>query len=176
MKKIIIMAAATAVLGAGVAYAQDGRRGQAREMTRAEATTRAQAQFAQMDLNKDGRLIATELEQAFEQRRAERQQRMQERLSQMTPEQRARMEARRAEWQAKGGGPGAAPRGGGNLAKMLGPNGVVTQAQFVEHALKRFDQMDANKDGVIKGSERPQRGNRGQRMNHDQHQQDGSDE
>lgn len=171
MKKIVIATGFAAAALSSIALAQPAgpRPGPAPDMTRAQAIAQAEQLFARLDLNRDGQVVTQEVQQAFELLRTERQKRMQERLAQLTPEQRAQMEARRAEFQKRRaeagaqrrgpGGPGGpgGPRGPrGFNPQMLGPDGVATLAEFREQAAQRFDRVDADRNGIITAAERQQ--------------------
>jgi 23S rRNA-/tRNA-specific pseudouridylate synthase len=39
---------------------------------------------------------------------------------------------------------------------MFGANGVITQAEFRQRALERFDRMDLDRNGVVTAAERQQ--------------------
>lgn len=138
--------AATAV--AGAAYAQHAGKGAS--VTRAEAQTRAEQQFARLDANRDGKLDQTD--------RTARRAAMFDRIDADHNGQisRAEFDAHHA------GGPGMhrAHRGGRGMGAGAGPmaearkDGAVTQAEFTSAALQRFDRADANKDGTVTAEER----------------------
>jgi hypothetical protein len=102
-------------------------------ITRAEAIAQADARFAQMDTDRDGRVTGGEM-RAY---RAALHDRM-----------------------VASGRDGPAPPPGGRkhdgMGRRMNPNGdgSVTREAFTARALKRFDRMDANHDGTIDATER----------------------
>ena len=101
--------------------------------TRAEAIAQAGARFAQMDTDRDGRVTAGEM--------------------------RAYRTAMRDRMVAKGRDVPVPPPGGrkqDGMGRQMDPNrdGSVTREEFEARALKRFDRMDANRDGTIDATER----------------------
>jgi hypothetical protein len=105
-------------------------------VTRAEMIAEADARFAAMDTNKDGKV---------------------------TPEERdAAREAMRAQW--RGGGGGNGPRGGG-AGMRGGGDREMSRAETLDRAGQRFDRLDTNHDGKLDAAElaaaRPMRGPRG---------------
>ena len=171
MKKTITLSLVGAALLAttGVAAAQGGqdapRRGPAAEVTRDQALARADARFARLDANRDGRVTADEARQAGEARRAERQGQMFDRLdanrdgaiSREEFGQRQAMRGERREGRAMRGGRRGMHRMGGMQARgarMFGADGVVTREEFRAQALQRFERLDANRDGTITAAER----------------------
>jgi Ca2+-binding EF-hand superfamily protein len=142
--------AATTV--AGAAYAQAANRDA--PVTRAEAQAKAQERFARMDANKDGKLDQADREA----RRAA----MFDRLDTDNNGQisRAEFDAAATSRGERGGKKGWGGRGGGRhhggmmMGKMADGNATVTQAEFVQKALERFDAMDANRDGTVTKEER----------------------
>ena len=178
-KQITLGLSIAALLSAGSAFAAPGQAtGQGRAkvdadgngtITRAEAQASATTRFARMDVNKDGKI-----DQADRQLRRETMKtRMFERLDtdkngQLT----------KAEFNAGSGHGGRGKRvatndqddagvahrgrGHGRRGGMMGmgrmadadSNGAITQAEFQATALKRFDAMDANKDGQVTQAER----------------------
>ncbi len=108
---------------------QDGNR----VSTRAEAIAQADARFAQMDTDHDGRITAGEM--------------------------RAYREALHDRMVASGRDVPVPPPGGrkhDGMGRRMDPNGdgSVTRDEFEARALKRFDRMDANHDGTIDATER----------------------
>ena len=102
-------------------------------VTRAEAIAQADARFAQMDTDRDGRVSATEM--------------------------RAYRTAMRDRMVARGRDVPVPPPGGAKhdgMGRRMDPNrdGSVTREEFQARALKRFDRMDANRDGRIDATER----------------------
>ena len=101
--------------------------------TRAEAIAQADARFAQMDTDHDGRITAGEM--------------------------RAYREALHDRMVASGRDVPVPPPGGrkhDGMGRRMDPNGdgSVTRDEFEARALKRFDRMDANHDGTIDATER----------------------
>lgn len=119
--------------GGGLMRADANRDG---VISRAEMIADAQARFAAMDADKDGKVTGDEREAAREAMRAQR----------------------------PGGGQGG--RGGGLGGGMRGdPDRVVTREEDAQRAGARFDRLDANHDGKLDAAEiaamRPMRGPRG---------------
>ncbi|GAA0666256.1 hypothetical protein GCM10009102_15180 [Sphingomonas insulae] len=112
-------------------------------ITRAEMIADAETRFAAMDADKDGKVTAAERDAA-----------------------RAAMRARRRDGAT--GGPDGGPRGGGGggFGMRGDPDGdaVLTRADAVQRAGKRFDRLDTNHDGKLDAAEmaagRPMRGAR----------------
>ena len=101
--------------------------------TRAEAIAQADARFAQIDTDHDGRITAGEM--------------------------RAYREAVHDRMVASGRDVPVPPPGGrkhDGMGRRMDPNGdgSVTRDEFEARALKRFDRMDANHDGTIDATER----------------------
>ncbi len=101
--------------------------------TRAEAIAQADARFAQMDTDHDGRITAGEM--------------------------RAYREALHDRVVASGRDVPVPPPGGrkhDGTGRRMDPNGdgSVTREEFEARALKRFDRMDADHDGTIDATER----------------------
>ncbi len=101
--------------------------------TRAEAIAQADARFAQMDTDRDGRITGGEM--------------------------RAYRAALHDRMVASGRDVPVPPPGGGKhdgMGRRMDPNGdgSVTREEFEARALKRFDRVDANHDGVIDATER----------------------
>ncbi|VVT31949.1 conserved exported hypothetical protein [Sphingomonas aurantiaca] len=101
--------------------------------TRAEAIAQADARFAQMDTDRDGRVTAGEM--------------------------RAYRAAVHDRMVASGRDVPVPPPGGGKhdgMGRRMDPNGdgSVSREEFEARALKRFDRIDANHDGVIDATER----------------------
>ncbi|RXD07404.1 hypothetical protein EQZ23_05010 [Sphingomonas sp. UV9] len=102
-------------------------------VTRAEAIAQADARFAQMDTDRDGRVSAGEM--------------------------RAYRTAMRDRMVARGRDAPVPPPGGAKhdgMGRRMDPNrdGSVTREEFQARALKRFDRVDANHDGRIDATER----------------------
>ena len=109
------------------------RQGTDRVSTRAEAIAQADARFAQMDTDHDGRITVGEM--------------------------RAYREALHDRMVASGRDVPVPPPGGrkhDGMGRRMDPNGdgSVTREEFEARALKRFDRMDANHDGTIDATER----------------------
>ena len=101
--------------------------------TRAAAIAQADARFAQMDTDHDGRVTAGEM--------------------------RAYRTAMHDRMIASGRDVPVPPPGGAKhdgMGRRMDPNGdgSVTREEFEARALKRFDRMDANHDGTIDATER----------------------
>jgi Ca2+-binding EF-hand superfamily protein len=169
MKVIKITLLAGALLaGTGVASAQpQGARGPAAEVTRDQALARADQRFQRMDANRDGRVTAEELRQVVQARMARREERggqrqdqLFERLDtnrdgQLSREEFAQRRALRGERRAaRGMGGMDGPRGGRMAMRLLGEDGVLTMEEFRQQALRRFERLDANRDGRVSGEER----------------------
>jgi len=149
MRKILLAAAGLAILagGAGLAIAQDagpqqgGRHGgffQADAnsdgtVTRQEFDAHRSARFASLDANNDGNLTREEMGA----QRAER--------------------GERGHRGRRGGGMHALARADANN------DGNITREEFLARPTQMFDRLDANSDGVISATERPQRPERGER-------------
>ena len=159
-----LSAAALALTGAGVAYAQMGN-----TTTRAEVQTKAAQHFARMDANKDGKLDTADrtarrathfaaldtdkngsISQAEFSNRAAR------------PEGGMRGERMGGRHGRQGGGHDGMRRGmhggmaGGMMMRMADTNSdqAINQAEFTAAALKHFDTADTNKDGTLTRAER----------------------
>ncbi|MEJ5977181.1 EF-hand domain-containing protein [Novosphingobium sp. PS1R-30] len=170
-RKIALGISLTATALAGAAYAEQSARQDRRDapVTRAEAQAKAQEHFARMDVNKDGKVDQAD--------RAARRAAMFDRIDTDKNGQISRAEfdgAHQRGPQAAGapgergpgmrghGGPGRGHWGhrGSGRAGGFGPgadadkNGAVTQAEFTQAALTRFDRTDANKDGTVTKEER----------------------
>jgi len=168
MKKTITLSLVGAALLAttGVAVAQGGqqddRRGPAAEVTRDQALARADARFARLDANSDGRVTADEARQVGQARRAERQGQMFDRLDtnrdgQLSREEFGQRQAQRAERGERRGMRGhRGGRRGGEMrgARLFGADGVLTREEFRAQALQRFERLDTNRDGTITAAER----------------------
>jgi len=156
MKKIVFAGVSALAFAGGVAAQQPAAPAAAPaaagDITRAAAIADAERRFAALDADGNGRLDPAEMQQVFEQRRAERRRMMEERLAGMSAEERAQFEQRRAERRAEGGGRGM--RGGrGGEGGPRGERAPVTLADFVERAGQRFDRLDLDRDGVITAAE-----------------------
>ncbi len=134
MKTIILSTAAlaTALVG-GIAVAQGGGR-MAPPATKAEATTQAAESFAKLDADKNGQVTTQE----------------------MTSAHAARMEKRRARMAARGKTMPDRPMREARIGKRVDTDGdgQISLAEMTAQATRRFDRMDANKDGTIDAAER----------------------
>jgi hypothetical protein len=101
--------------------------------TRAEAIAQADARFAQMDTDRDGRVTGGEM-RAY----------------------RAALHDRMVASGRDGPvpSPGRRKHDGMGLGMASNGDGSVTREAFTARALKRFDRMDANRDGTIDATER----------------------
>jgi hypothetical protein len=142
--KTIILAAVAALAFAGSVSAQQPAA--AGDITRAATVADAERRFAALDADGNGELREAEMRQMFEQRRDER-------LARMSPEDRARVEQRRA-----GRGDGGGRRRGRTEGRGMrgGEGGPVTLATFRARAGQRFDRLDLDGNGVITRAEQDQ--------------------
>ncbi|MBC7770585.1 MAG: hypothetical protein H7124_17525 [Phycisphaerales bacterium] len=147
MRKIWIAAAGFAALAgaAGFAVAQSEP---------AQAPERGVSRLWQGDANSDGVVTRQEFDAA---RSAQFTQLDGDNNGQLTREEMREMRG------ARGGHHGR--RGGGHqLARADANNdGNITRDEFLARPIAHFDRLDANDDGVIAASERPQRTERGER-------------
>lgn len=105
-------------------------------VTRAEFDAAREARFAQQDANNDGQLTREEMREG----------------------------RGRGEHGGRHGGRGWGRGGGMHLAGADANNdGNITRDEFLARPIQMFDRLDANHDGVIAQTERPQRGERGAR-------------
>ncbi len=111
-------------------------------LTRAEVVAQAEAQFARLDADGDGIVTAAERQAAREAMRDRREARMAARGKMLPPERAGMADGRKGQMMR-------GRRGGGD--------GVLTRAEFIDRAGQRFDRMDANHDGQLDASERPNR-------------------
>lgn len=155
-----------------------------RIVTRAEAQTRATEMFARLDVNKDGKLDKADRELRHQQMREKMFARLDtngdgsiskaEFIADRGPERRGPGADHDGPPPPPGEGGKLHPRGGPDKfagkfggkgrghfgGHGFGPGGrfdddrVVTQAEFVAEALKRFDAQDANHDGKVTPEER----------------------
>ena len=182
-KKLTILAGVALVAAGGVAVAQTATQAPATQalapharaaapaadMTRAQATQRAQERFGRLDLNRDGRFTPEEAQQGREQRRAERMNAMFDRVDadrngsitreEMRAAQEARLTARdddrpRGHRFMRGHGRRGAGGEGMRGGRMFGEQGYITAEQFQTRALERFDRLDADDNGVVTATER----------------------
>jgi hypothetical protein len=108
-----------------------------RTITRDEAMAMADARFDRLDVNKDGKLDATEL--------APRRQ----------PAPTAGMTPPPPPADGAAPPPPPPPPGGRMLARLdTNGDGTIDRAEYRAQAARRFDRIDANKDGKIDAAER----------------------
>lgn len=148
MRKIWLVAAGAAVLAAsacGLAQAQDGSQ---------ERPSRHGMLF-QSDANSDGVLTRAEFDAG---RTAMFTRLDSDNNDELTREE---MRAMRGEHRGRRG------HGGGGMHSLAradaNNDGNITREEFLARPTERFNQLDANNDGVISATERPQRGERGDR-------------
>ncbi len=155
-RKIALGLSLAATALAGTAYAAQAAKDHA-PVTRAEAQAKAQEAFARMDVNHDGKLD-----------QADRDARRAAMFDRIDTDHNGQIS--RAEFDAMAqhgrGGPEAGKdgahgkhrgghRGGGMMMdRMANKDGTVTQAEFVQAALQRFDAADTNHDGTVTPEER----------------------
>lgn len=165
-RKIALGLSLTATALAGAAYAQQAAKHDG-PITRAEAQAKAQEMFARMDANKDGKLDQAD--------HAARRAAMFDRIDTDRNGQISRAEfdamAERGPRGPEAGDGSKGPedghrmhrfghRGGHHGGMMMGrmadadKDGAVSQAEFVNAALQRFDRADANRDGTVTREER----------------------
>jgi hypothetical protein len=106
-------------------------------VTRAEFDAGRTAQFTRLDTNNDGQLTREE------------------------------QRAGRGERGGPGGHRGGNHHRGGPPGDMMGADanhdGNITRDEFLARPIEMFNRLDANHDGIIQASERPQRPERGER-------------
>ncbi len=134
----LAVGAAAALMIAIPAAAQSPRQHNSEPLTRAQAVAKAEQRFAKLDLNKDGRVTREEMQQA-------RQQFAQSRNGNAVAKQ-----------QAPAGGQRGHHGGKGMMGMGFGADGTMTLEQARATALRHFDHMDVNKDGVVTPAERQQ--------------------
>jgi Ca2+-binding EF-hand superfamily protein len=170
-RKIVLGLSLAATAVAGAAYAEQATKGDG-VLTRAEAQAKAQEVFARMDVNKDGKIDQAD--------RAARHAAMFDRMDADHNGQISRAEFDATGPGAHGprgpeaggpdgdrgpgkhgwghrGGPGGGHRGGGMMMGRMADadkDGTITQAEFTQAALQRFDRADANHDGTVTKEER----------------------
>jgi len=162
MKKLILFGALGATLvGGGLAAAQTARDA---DWTRAEAVARAEARFAKLDTNSDGKITS-------EERAVRKDDRVEQRFARMDADKNgaitlAEMKAAQAQREqmrgerGQGGGGRHGMRGGhggrGGMDAMVDADhdGTITKAEFEAPALARFDRLDTDKNGVVTKVER----------------------
>ena len=151
------LAAATAVLAAGAAYARGEPRG---ETTRADVEQRTADLFGRMDANADGVLSdadrAAARREAFDRIDADKDGTIS--FAEFDARGDGHREARAERRGPRGSGEGRFGHrsGGRELARGADADadGRVSQAEFTTAALARFDRADANRDGTISAEER----------------------
>ena len=176
----ITLLAGSLLATTGVAAAQPQGRGLGADLTRDQAIARADQRFQRLDANRDGRVNAEEMRQITERRMARRQQRAGQgeaggerqaqrqvaqfdrldtnRDGQLSREEFAQRREMRSERRAQRGARGMGGARGGQMAmRMLGEDGVITAEEFRQQALRRFERLDANRDGRVTGEERRNR-------------------
>ena len=173
--KILILgtAAATAVLAAGVAFAQPAPVAptqppqMAKTQTRDDVSARIAQMFARLDTNHDGVIVKQEVESARAQF-AERMKQHAEQRGQKGDRSKAfdRIDTNddgnisRQEFAGAPRGPGKGMHGGfaGRIFDMADTNkdGRVTLVEAQQAALQRFDRADLNHDGILTPEERSQ--------------------
>lgn len=193
MKKVFTATAIGALLTAGIAVAMQAEPAApptapmttapmtGAPMTRTQVLARADARFAALDTNQDGRLSAQEREAARPGPQGDRGRRMLARVDAdgdglvSRAEYRAAAEARFARVDADSDGVAATGergvgkrhgmrggRGGGRGGGMhmmradTNGDGVVTRAEFAAASAARFARMDRNGDGKLDMADRPQ--------------------
>ncbi len=148
MRKVLLAAAGAAVLAAGacgLAQAQSG-----------PANSAAPHGVFQSDANNDGVLTRAEFDAGREATFARLDT---DRNGQLTREE---MRAERGDRGRRGGREGR--RGGPGFEGADANNdGNITRDEFLARPIEMFNRLDANHDGVIQASERPQRPERGER-------------
>lgn len=165
MKKMSALAGLVLLGTAGAVSAQPAQGGGA--MTRADVVARADQAFARADADRDGRVTRDEMRQAMEQRRAarterrgaaaeqrgDRAERRFQRLDQNRDGSVSLDEVRQAQATR---GQRHATRQQRRQNNLLVQQGFLTQAQWRERALQRFDRLDFNRDGTVTREERRQ--------------------
>lgn len=175
-RKIVLGLTLAASAVAGAAYAQQAAKGDG-VFTRAEAQAKAQDAFTRMDANKDGKLDqadrAARHAAMFDRMDTDKNGQisraefdtMHQSMHQGGPRGHEAAGGPAGEghgmhrWGGRGGHGGH--RGGGMMMgrAMMGgadanKDGAVTQAEFTQAALTRFDRTDANRDGTVTREER----------------------
>lgn len=173
MKKFALGLSAATLATGGVAYAQmpAGKAGMDADgngvITRAEAQSSAAAMFARMDVNKDGKIDKTDRDARHTEMRGKMFDKLDtdkngsiskgEFMADRGPDGARAMHKMDGDGKDKRHGR-RGHHGGGMMmmAKMADTNkdGAISQAEFNTAAVKRFDMMDANKDGQVTKEER----------------------
>lgn len=182
--KNVLIGAALAVLAAGSAYAIEGANVRQPAdadgngvLSRAEAQASATQRFALLDANKDGKLDQADREARgvalFQRLDTDRNGQLSQAEFSARPAFAAR--APGSDDKAKGdrgfrrGGHGRGHRGAHPGFADADNDGAVTQAEFTQAALRRFDAADANKDGNVTKEERQARRQHGRGDGHGKH-------
>ena len=157
-------AAAIALLGAGVAFAQT--REDRPDLTRTAVSERSAEMFERMDVNSDGQLNEADREARAAQRFAQLDTNSdgaisEEEFSAMRERRAEAREARGGERKMRGkhhrrGGHGMRGMRGGRMMERADAdgNGSVSQAEFSAAMLARFDAADTDNNGTIDAAER----------------------
>ena len=131
----VAAAALTITLPAG---AQAPRQNGPDQITRAQVVSMVERHFVMADANKDGRITREEMQLAH-------QQFAQSRGGKAVAKRQGQKDAQHPHRGAMG-----------MMGQALGPDGVLTLEEARTIALRHFDQMDANKDGIVARTERQQ--------------------
>lgn len=176
-KKLTLLTLGAALIAVPALAAQGGASKGEGVLTRADAEARATQMFARLDTNKDGKIDATDRAAKREEMRAKAFARLDANkdgsISQAEWDQHAsdrqakrteRREKRAAAGEAREGGKrhamrGHGMRGGGHrMGGWMKADGngdkAISQAEFVNASLARFDRLDTNKDGRVTAEER----------------------
>lgn len=171
MKKLAIGLSLAAITLTGGAWAAanaaqgkpGGMHGWNQPETRAEAQAKAEAMFAKLDVNHDGKLDQAD--------RTAHEAEMFDKMDANHDGSISRDEFMAAHQKGPMDGPGEGPMGGtkdghhgkrghDRMGQMMmrmadaDKDGTVTKDEFVAAALKHFDQMDTNHDGTVTPAER----------------------
>lgn len=157
-RKIVLGLSLAASAVAGAAYAEQATRGDG-VSTRAEAQAKAQEHFARMDANKDGKLDqadrAAHRTAMFDRIDADKNGQISrgefDAMHQRGPEAGDDRGSGKHRWGGRG------HHGGGMMMGRMADadrDGAVTQAEFTQAAMQRFDRADTNKDGTVTQEER----------------------
>ena len=140
MKKIFgVAAVAAAALTIGFpAGAQAPRQHGSDQITRGQILSMVERHFGTADANKDGRITREEMQSAH-------QQFAQSRGGKAVAKRQGQKDVQRPHRGAMG-----------LMGQALGTDGVLTLEEARAMALRHFDHMDANKDGIVARAERQQ--------------------